>query len=317
MGNTCCTRPAVIASERTFLVAGGTGKCGSACVQALSAAGASVRVLTRDLSSDGAVKLKALPGVTLVRGDACDPTSLPRAFFGVEAIFMSCSNFEGQVQAEKNLIDAAAASPSCTYLVKLGTCDVAGYTSANSVVQYGRYHAEIIAHLERSSLQWTVLNPNKFMQNHLGDIFGTLPQNIISWPIPVTAPCTLVDTRDIGDVAAALLQLQKRSAHVGQKYDVCGPESHTTQNLAQMYTTALGRKITPVQVSRESWAENAEKAGFPRWLAIAVSFAISDFWGKGKLNHPSSANALALCPPKRTMQQWITEHAHLVSKLKA
>jgi uncharacterized protein YbjT (DUF2867 family) len=220
------------------------------------------------------------------------------------------------VQAEKNLINAAAATPSCTYLVKLGTCGAAGYTAADSVVQYGRYHAEIIAHLERSSLQWTVLNPNKFMQNHLGDIYG-MHDNTIRWPIPVTAPCTLVDTRDIGEVAAALLQLQERSDHVGQKYDVCGPESHTTQGLAQMYTKALGRSIEARQISREEWAENAKKAGFPAWLANAVSWAISEFWGKGKLNNPSSANVLALCPPRRTMQQWIAEHAPLVPKPKA
>jgi uncharacterized protein YbjT (DUF2867 family) len=272
--------------------------------------------MTRDPAAEAALKLKALPGVTLVRGDACDPTSLRRAFSGVEAVFMSCSNFEGQVQAEKNLINAAAASPTCTYLVKLGTCDVAGYTAANSPVEYGKYHAEIIAHLERSSLQWTVLNPNKFMQNHMLDS-RTLSQNQIRWPIPATAPCTLVDTRDIGELAAALLQLQERSAHVSQKYNVCGPESHTTVDLAQMYSKTLGRKITPVQVSREAWAKDAEEVGFPAWLANAVSIAICDFWGKAKLNHSSSANVLALCPPKRTMQQWITEHAPHFPKPKA
>ena len=94
------------------------------------------------------------------------------------------SPWPGQVQAEKNFIDAAVAA-GCKYLVKLGT--VRGYTSKDSASEYARFHAEIEEHLEKTAggMKWTVLCPNWFMSNHLGDIFGTLPNSIIAYPLQV------------------------------------------------------------------------------------------------------------------------------------
>ena len=105
----------------------------------------------------------------------------------------------GQVQAEKNFIDAAVAA-GCKYLVKLGT--VRSYTSSDSVVEYARFHAEIEDYLETTAgaMKWTVLCPNWYMSNHLGDIFGTLPNSIIAYPLKSDAKATIVDPRDVGDL---------------------------------------------------------------------------------------------------------------------
>lgn len=296
-----------------FLVAGGTGQVGSACVRALSAAGVIVKVLSRDPSVSKAQSLTDLPGVTIVKGDYSDGSSLVEALEGVEATFLGCSNFEGQVEAEKNFIDRAVESGSCRYLVKLGTCGAAGYTAKDSLIQYGRYHAEIEEHLaQQASLQWTVLRPNDFMQNHMGDIFGTLPLGIVAYPLPNDSEATVVDARDVGDLAAKLmLATPDYEKHAGKVYDVCGPTPIHTQALATMYTDALKRPIVPVTTTPEEWASNAEKAGFPAWLAKAVCINFTEFWAKGELNYPSSSEVLEVCAPKRTMEMWVAEHAPL------
>lgn len=294
----------------SILVGGGTGQVGSAVVRALSSAGATVKLLTRDESSDKVKPLTDLAGVTIVKGDFCDSASLPSAFEGVKAAFLGCSNSEAQVAAEKGFIDAAEAA-GCKYLVKLSTCGVEGYKGKDSIIQYGRYHTEIEDHLASTKLLWTVLCPNDFMQNHMGDIFGTLPLGIVAYPMPPSSSATIVDTRDVGDVAAKFLLEEDYSKHAGKQYDVCGPESISTEQLAKMYTSALGRDIAAVECTAEEWAGNAEKAGFPTWLAQAVSRNFADFWGKGKLDYPSSQAVLDLCAPQRTMQAWISEHAPL------
>ncbi|CAE7296508.1 azoB [Symbiodinium necroappetens] len=119
------------------LVGGGTGNVGSAVVQALSSSGFAVKVLSRDLSTAKASKLSHLPGVSCVQGDMSDATALASAFDGVTACFLGCSNSEQQVRDEVAFIDAAQ-SRGCRYLVKLGTCGAPGYTSADSIIQYGR-----------------------------------------------------------------------------------------------------------------------------------------------------------------------------------
>lgn len=295
----------------SILIAGGTGNVGSACVRALSGAGVQVRVLTRDAMSEKAARLAALPKVTLVQGEYGDAASLQKALEGVSMAFLGNANTHTQVQEEKGFIDAAAASGSCKYLVKLGTCNVGDYMQA---IEYGRFHAEIEAHLRATNLEWTVLHPNDFMQNHLGDIFGTLPLGIVAYPFPVGAEATIVDTEDVGEVVAALLQAKDRSKHVGQHYDVAGPEPMTTGALAAMYTEALGRPIAAVQCSAEEWVANGVKAGFPDWFARAICTQFTDFWGTGKLNFPSSPAILELCPPRRTMKAWIEVHAPLSPK---
>lgn len=297
-----------------ILVAGGTGKVGSAVVQALSASGVDTRVLSRDPLSDSAKKLAELPGVGIVQGDLEKVDSLTPHFQGVSAAFLSCANFEGQVAAEKNFIDACATAHECQYVVKLGTINVGGYTALDSKIQYACYHAEIEAHLaEAKDLQWTVLNPNFFMQNHMGDIFGTLPHGVISYPLKASSRCNHVDVRDVGDVAARLLLLDSEGwkKHHGQKYHVCGPRPVSTENLAALYSKALGRPITPTQISAEDWIVGAEKAGFPPWLAKAVSYNFTGYWDKGQLSYKSSPAVLDLCAPHRTMAQWVQEHAPL------
>ena len=64
-------------------------------------------------------------------------------------------------------------------------------------------------------MKWTVLSPNCFMSNHLGDIFGTLPTNKIVYPVDPDAKAAIVDPRDVGDIAAQLLLSSDPSAYHG------------------------------------------------------------------------------------------------------
>eukprot|EP00929_Paragymnodinium_shiwhaense_P062197 TRINITY_DN31049_c0_g1_i1.p1 TRINITY_DN31049_c0_g1~~TRINITY_DN31049_c0_g1_i1.p1 ORF type:complete len:356 (+),score=54.71 TRINITY_DN31049_c0_g1_i1:295-1362(+) len=292
-----------------ILVGGGTGRVGSAAVKTLSAKGATVKVLARDLSSDKAKTLEGLSGVTLVKGDFSDPASLKAAFDGVTRAYLGCSNFEGQVEAEQAFIDAAATSGSCKYLVKLGTCGTEGYTGLESEIQYGRYHAQIENHLDKSGLQWTVLRPNWFMQNHMADIFATLPAGIIAYPVSASTKARMIDTRDVGDVAAALLLLSNPSSHHAKKYDVCGPDSVSCEDLVAFYAKELGRPIAAVPTSSADWVANVEKAGIPTWLANAILVNFEKFWALGKLDYGSSDAVVELAKPARTMESWIKEHA--------
>jgi len=294
------------------LVVGGTGNIGSACVKQLSEKGISVRALVRDPESDKAKKISGLENVTLVKGDVSDAASVSGALDGVRAAFLVLSNTKDQVTLEKSFIDAAAACSSCEYLVKVGTCRAEGYTTKESPIEYARMHAEIEEHLESvTSLKWTALNPNYFMQNHMGDIFGTLPQNLVIYPMPPDAKARCIDTRDIGAVGAALLSAEDATPYHSKFLHVCGPEPVSTGDLAALYDEATGRRINAIQVTQEEMAKAFEGAGFADWLASAVATGMADWWGTGKMDYESSAEVLELCPPKRTMKEWIAEHIAL------
>merc|ERR1711981_1006627 len=212
-----------------------------------------------------------------------------------------------QVQQEKNVIDCAVAA-GCTYIAKLGT--VRSYTTKDSKTAYGRFHAEIEEHLENTAgdMKWTVFCPNWFMSNHLGDIFGTLPNGIVAYPVEPDRKVNMVDPRDVGDVMAECLLANDPSVHHGLKLDVCGPEAVCTSEVAALYKEALGRDINAVKCSQEAWAAGAVASGMPDWLAEAVCTNFP-MWENGECLFPSAPEVLAVCPPKRTIGQWIKEWA--------
>ena len=142
-----------------FIVSGATGNVGAAVVQKLAESGASVKALTRSITSDKATPLKALANVEVVQCDLMDKAALAVLFKGVKGAFVGLGNCKEQVESEKNLVDCAVAA-GCPYLVKLGT--VRSYTALDSPVEYARYHAEIENHLATvaGATKWTVLCPN-------------------------------------------------------------------------------------------------------------------------------------------------------------
>ena len=221
------------------VVAGASGNVGSAAVHKLSQMGVEVKALTRSSADEKCAPLKALEHVQLVECDISDQSSLTGVFDGVKAAFLTCGNFQGQVAAEKAFIDAAVAA-GCPYLVKLGT--VRCYTSMDSAAEYARFHAEIEAHLEKvaGAMKYTVLCPNWYFSNHLGDIFGTLPMGIIAYPLSGEAKASSVDPRDVGELAAQMMLASDPSAYHGLKLDVGGPEAVSMTQVAALYTAALG-----------------------------------------------------------------------------
>ena len=221
------------------VVAGASGNVGSAAVHKLSQMGVEVKALTRSSADEKCAPLKALEHVQLVECDISDQSSLTGLFEGVKAAFLTCGNFQGQVAAEKAFIDAAVAA-GCPYLVKLGT--VRCYTSMDSACEYARFHAEIEAHLEKvaGAMKYTVLCPNWYFSNHLGDIFGTLPMGIIAYPLSGEAKAAPVDPRDVGGLAAQMMMTSDPSAYHGLKLDVGGPEAVSMAQVAALYTAALG-----------------------------------------------------------------------------
>jgi len=294
-------------AEGTFVVAGATGNVGLSTVQKLSELGGAVRALSRSATGDKAARLKELVNVEVLASGECFDLP-PGVFDGVKGAFLACSNCKEQVQAEKNFIDSAVAA-GCSYLVKLGT--VRSYTALDSPVEYGRYHAEIEEHLQKTAgaMKWTVLCPGWFMTNHLGDIFGSLPAaSIVPYPVEPTAQARINDPRDVGDIAARLLLASDTSIYHELKLDISGPELISTSQIAEMFTEALGRPVQAVKCTKEDWIAQMVTAGFPEWLAEAVSNNFPK-WEKGALSFPSSPEILALAPPQRTMSEWIKEWA--------
>jgi uncharacterized protein YbjT (DUF2867 family) len=236
-----------------ILVFGASGKTGSATVEALLARKAAFRAVYRDPASRAAARRR---GIDAVSADYRDAASLDAALAGVERIFLVAPPVPVLAELEQAAVEAAVRA-GARQVVKVSAWDVPG----------GRYqftlpHQVVEALIVRSGLQWTFLRPNGFMQQLLAS--APMIRDTGTWVFPLSGGVSLIDTRDVGRVAAEILT---GSEHEGQAYELSGPEALTQDRQMAILSEALGREIRFVAPPDEEWRAGALAAGLPEWLA--------------------------------------------------
>ena len=186
-------------------------------------------------SADKARKLfESDDAVTIAEADYADADAIDSSLRELQSyrMFVACGNGPDQAANEANLI-AAAARHGAGYAVKLSTV-----TPVLEMKEGGPYaaHLEAEAALAACGVPYSILRPNLFMQmlaapGLLGFELGEAQAaSAEAEPTEVhhcfaDASVSLIDARDVGEVAAALLCLAPAAAaaHHGQTYRLSGP----------------------------------------------------------------------------------------------
>jgi uncharacterized protein YbjT (DUF2867 family) len=188
--------------ERVFAVVGATGQQGGATVDALLTAGARVRALTRDPSSDGARSL-AQRGVEVVPADAGDPASLRAAFAGVDGAFVMTTPFgpggtERETEEGHAFVDAVR-DVGVPHLV----LNSVGGAERSTGIPHFESKRRVEEHVQELGLSATFVRPVFFMENLTASPLavedGTL---VLRQPLPGGIPLQMVAVQDIGAAAA-------------------------------------------------------------------------------------------------------------------
>ena len=168
-----------------ILVVGATGQLGGLIAQTLIERGRPVRILFREGSSCDAL---VAAGAEAVTGDLKDPTSLRAACANVEAIITTAnSSARGGDETvdtvdragNRNLIEAAEANGvrRFVFISNLGA-------DPASPVPFMAAKGETEQRLRNSSMCWTIIEPNLFMDK--------LPVAVVGGPALAGEPVTLV-----------------------------------------------------------------------------------------------------------------------------
>jgi uncharacterized protein YbjT (DUF2867 family) len=236
----------------TVMVIGATGKTGRPVVDALAARGVKVGAASRNPATG-----RTADGVVPVRFDWDDRVTWAPALQGVEALY----------------IVGPYAHPVGERLV--GEL-LAEATDTRRVVLLSVIGAELLpdeammAHWERSvrasGKDWTILHPNWFFQN-----FGTgfapalRDRGVLALPAG-EGRVSFVDTRDIGEVAAAALT---EDGFAGQTLTITGPDSLTHAEAVAIVAEASGRTLTFDAVAPVQAEANSRAAGVGERTIIA------------------------------------------------
>lgn len=257
----------------TILITGATGTVGRQVVEQLVKRGADVRALVRDPS-----KANFPADVGVVQGDLLDVDSLHSAFSGVSTLF---------------LLNAVVADELTQALIALNISREAGIKRIVylSVIHSDRYvnvphfasKYSVERMIEQMSLNATILRPAYFMGNDL-----TI-KDVVSghgiYPMPIgSRGLAMVDTRDIGEVAAIELLRREQSAVPLplDRINLVGPDTLTGTDVAAIWSDVLGRSISYPGDDTAAF-EQSLRQFMPSWLAFDMRLMSEGFITEGMI----------------------------------
>ncbi len=257
----------------TILITGSTGSIGSQVLAHVAGRGAEVHALARTPE-----KTQFPDGVIAVKGDLTDVDTMRAALAKASTLF---------------LLNAVTPDEVTQALIALNLAREAGierivYFSVPHSDKYinvphfaGKYIVEGM--IERFDLPATILRPAYFMQND-----ATLREAVLGhgvYPMPIGGVgISMVDTRDIGEVAA--LHLLRREQAAGplprETIDLVGPDVLTGVGIAGIWSELLGR---PIRYAGDDLAafEQQFRAFMPGWMAYDMRLMMGRFQQDGMM----------------------------------
>ena len=192
-------------------------------------------------------------------GDLADRASLDAAMEGADKLFLLCGPTQDEVEFNQNAIDAAAAA-GLSLVVRSSILGA----DPNSPATFVRDHGISDAALRDSGLPHAIVRPNMFMENVPENYVPSIDENGNFYANAGQARLSMVDTRDVAAVAAALLT---ESGHREGIYDVTGPEALSYQDVAGKLSSRLGRQIAFVDVPDDAVRQTLLGFGIGEWMA--------------------------------------------------
>ena len=234
-------------------VTGSTGRLGGRVAQRLARAGATQRLLVRDLTR--APQLEA--DVALAPYDDLDAAR--RALTGIDVVLMvSAAEHPDRVRQHCTFLDAAAEAgvSQVVYTSFQGASPTATFTLA-------RDHAITEAHASTHGFASTFLR-NSLYADFLPSLVG--PDGVLRGPAG-DGQVAAVATDDVVDALVAVLL--RPAEHAGATYELTGPQALTLTEVAEVLTRTGGHPVSFVdETITEAWASRASY-GAPDWQVEA------------------------------------------------
>ncbi|HID34669.1 MAG TPA: NAD-dependent epimerase/dehydratase family protein [Anaerolineae bacterium] len=227
------------------LVTGAGGKTGKHVIDALLARGAQVRAWVR--TPRHATGLPS--GVETYSGDLLEAARWPEALAGVDAVYHIAPNmFPREFELGKLAIDGASRAGVERFIFH------SVLHPQTEAMPHHWWKLRVEEDLFTSGLTFTILQPTAYMQNLLAQWPAIRDEGVLRQPYAPEARISLVDLRDVAEVAAiALLE----PGHESATYELAGTPPLSQHETAAILARALDRPVQAEAISRETWAQRA------------------------------------------------------------
>lgn len=236
------------------IILGGTGHVGSAVAETLLDRGEPVTIVTRDAARAASWCQK---GAELAEADVNDVASLRAAFRrGRRAFLLNPSADIGtDTEVERRTVARILAALDGSGLEKVVAESTGGAQKGERIGDLSVLW-ELEEGLRRQSIPAAINRAGYYMSNWDGVLGQVADSGKLPTMFPADLPIPMVAPRDLGEVAAD--RLMSPIGDTGIQY-VEGPQRYSSQDVAEAFAAALGRKVD-VEVTPPAKVQEAFRA---------------------------------------------------------
>lgn len=274
-----------------ILVTGATGNVGSEIARQLIAKNVPFRIYVRD--ADKAATMIGAEGYEIALGDFSNEAAFASALEGVDAVYMVTNQSDAFKSDLQRMVRQAEQAGIQRFVMLSAEGD------PESDIFFVRRTGELEEIVRGTSLDWTFLRPDWFMQNFVGFVAA----GMVAFP-EGPGKTSFVDVRDIAEVAIKALT---ETGHTHRTYRLTGPDAMTFAQAAARISAGLGRDIPFVGITPEQMRDGLIAQGAEVWYAemnAEMTFAIR----MGMSFSPSNDVEFLLGRKPRALETYVSDH---------
>jgi uncharacterized protein YbjT (DUF2867 family) len=285
--------------------AGAVGGIGRKLTELLLAKRHKVRALVR--REDARAEALRRLGAEVVEGDLTDLASMHRAIEGCRRIYFGMSVSAAYLEATINTA-AVARHHGVEAFVNMSQMTV----TQMSISETTDSPQHKLHWLSEQALSWSglpviTMRPTVFLEGFFLQLAGPGLRASDELALPMgsgkTSPISAVD---VARVVAVILD--DPTPHIGQIYDLTGPESTDLDHYARVFSEALGRPIRYRDVSVPAWSEGLRQAKFPEHLVKHLS-AMAELTRQGRYDRMTDTMRKLTDEVPMSMRDFVKLHA--------
>jgi uncharacterized protein YbjT (DUF2867 family) len=235
------------------LMVGATGRHARWVLRELTQRGVEVRALVRN--EERAQVARRNGAAETVIGDLTEPASLVDAVAGMEGVFhIGPAHAAREADMGLAMVDAARAAGVRKFVFS-GVI----HPSISAMTNHAAAKLPVEEALYSSELDFTVLQPARFMQNFERSWNDIVEHDRLAQPYSLREKMCSVDYRDVAEVAALAMTGGELSYGT---FELCAPGMQDSYETAAILGEVLGRPITPVQIPLDQFAAQLPQGAF-------------------------------------------------------
>ncbi|MDP9091323.1 MAG: NmrA family NAD(P)-binding protein, partial [Pseudomonadota bacterium] len=168
------------------------------------------------------------------------------------------------------------------------------------------WHLRVEQKLKGSGVPYTILRPNGFMQNIVNQNAGTIRSQGAFYAAMGDTKVSMIDVHDVGAVAVKIF-VDEPQRHIGQTYELNGPEAVSNSEIAERISRLTGSKVSYVDIPEEAQRKAMLGLGMPEWLVSAV-LELQEYYRSGRCAAVDGTVAKILGRPERTLDGYLREN---------